>query len=101
MGWAYPHILKLREGKAVQFRPKGNSMRPKIKSGQLVTVQPLGKEQDPEVGDVVLCKVHGKEYLHLVKAKRCGQYQIGNNQSHINGWIKRDSIFGILSKVED
>lgn len=101
MGWAYPHILKLREGKTVQFRPHGNSMTPKIKSGQLVTVVPLDKDQDPEVGDAVLCRVHGKEYLHLVKTKRSNQYQIGNNQGRINGWVKRDSIFGILTQVEE
>ena len=99
MGWAYRHILQLSEGETVQFRPRGNSMKPKIKSGQLVTVEPL--EGDPEVGDIVLCKVKGKEYLHLVKAKRADQYQIGNNQSGINGWIRRGSIFGICTKVED
>ena len=28
MGWATPHIDKLRRGETVQFRPRGNSMMP-------------------------------------------------------------------------
>jgi hypothetical protein len=31
-----------------------------------------------EVLDIVLCKVAGNEYLHIVKAIRDRRYQIGN-----------------------
>lgn len=99
MGWASFHITKLKRGETVQFRPIGNSMKPKVKSGQLVTVVPL--EGGPRVGDIVLCKVKGKEYLHLVKAERADSYQIGNSQGRINGWIRKSSIFGVCIKVED
>jgi hypothetical protein len=50
----------------VQFRPRGGSMRGKIESGQLCTVVPALDEL--RVGDVVLCKVNGRQYLHLIKA---------------------------------
>lgn len=39
----------------------------KIESGQLCTVEPLG-ERVPVVGEIVLCRVKGNQYLHLVKA---------------------------------
>jgi hypothetical protein len=99
MGWATGHIAKLKEGHTVSFRPRGGSMAPKIESGQLCTVAPV----DPaelRVGDIVLCKVHGAEYLHLVKAIQGQRFQIGNNRGHVNGWIGPSSIFGRLLKVD-
>lgn len=94
MGWATRHIEELQRGATVSFRPRGHSMRGKIESGQLCTVAPLARY--PAVGDIVLCRVRGAEYLHLVKAVRDGQFQIGNNRGGINGWIGRSAIFGKL-----
>ncbi len=99
MGWASQYIARLREGETVQFRPRGDSMRGKIESGQLCTVEPV----DPatlEVGDVVLCKVNGREYLHLIKAIQGARIQIGNNRGRINGWISTNSVFGRCTSVE-
>jgi len=48
----------------------------------------------------VLCKVHGAEYLHIVKAIRDDRFQIGNNRGGINGWIGTNSIFGKCIRVE-
>ena len=64
MGWADPYIDKLQAGEQVQFRPMGNSMQPRIKSGQLCTVDPI--DGPPQKGDVVLCRVGRAEYLHKV-----------------------------------
>jgi hypothetical protein len=99
MGWASGHIEALRRGETVSFRPRGHSMKGRIESGQLCTVTPLG-DHALEVGDIVLCKVRGAEYLHIVKAVRGEQYQIGNNRGGINGWISRGSIYGRLARVE-
>src|ERR1700758_5399472 len=85
MGWAASHIAKLREGETVSFRPRGHSMAGKVESGQLCTVEPV----DPatlRVGDIVLCKVNGREYLYLGKAIQGQRFQIGNNRGRINGW---------------
>lgn len=100
MGWATVHIARLAEGQTVSFRPKGHSMVGIISSGQLCTVDPI-EDRDPKVGDVVLCKVNGSQYLHLVKAKQGDRYQIGNNRGGINGWITIRQIYGLLSRVED
>lgn len=99
MGWASHYIAQLKNKETVQFRPRGNSMKGKIESGQLCTVVPILEELD--VNDIVLCKVRGKEYLHLVKAKEGDRYLIGNNRGVTNGWIGKSSIFGKLIKVEN
>ncbi len=99
MGWASGHIEKLRAGETVSFRPRGNSMAGKVESGQLCTVAPV----DPaalRVGDIVLCKVRGREYLHLVKAIQGQRFQIGNNRGRINGWVSGNAIFGRCIRVE-
>lgn len=100
MGWATGYIERLKAGETVAFRPRGHSMRGKIASGQLCTVAPI----DPaslQVGDIVLCKVNGQEYLHLVKAIQGGRYQIGNNRGRINGWISAAGLFGRCIRLED
>jgi SOS-response transcriptional repressor LexA len=99
MGWASEYIARLQAGDVVQFRPRGNSMKGKIESGQLCTVEPVDTDT-LKVGDIVLCKVNGKQYLHLVKAIQEKQFQIGNNRGRINGWVGENSIFGKCTKVE-
>ncbi|KKN13647.1 hypothetical protein LCGC14_1004190 [marine sediment metagenome] len=101
MGWATNYIEQLLRGVTVHFRPRGNSMQPRIKSGQLCCVVPVGCAQDLQVGDVVLCRVRGSEYLHLIKAIQQDRFQIGNNRGRINGWIGVNNIYGQLVKVED
>ena len=74
-------------------------MAGRIESGRLRTVVPI----DPamlEVGDLVLRKVAGNEYLHIVKTIEKGRYQIGNNLGFINGWIGAEYIYGKCVKVE-
>jgi hypothetical protein len=58
MGWASEYIFRLQDGLTVQFRPRGNSMKGKIESGQLCTVEPV-VAATLKVGDIVLCKVNG------------------------------------------
>jgi hypothetical protein len=76
-------------------------MSGKIESGQLCTVVPLSDVTQLEKGDIVLCKVNGNEYLHIIKATQGPRFQIGNNRGRINGWIGINSIFGKLVRVED
>lgn len=74
-------------------------MSGKIESGQLCTVEPVGSST-LDVGDIVLCKVNGRDYLHLIKAIQGDRYQIGNNRGRINGWVGRKSIYGRCIRVE-
>jgi len=93
------HIEALRRGETVKLRPHGNSMTPKIKSGQLCTIAPV-RADEISVGDAVLVKVHGNRYLHLVKAIQGQRVQIGNNHGRINGWTTLDHVYGRLVSVE-
>ena len=101
MGWATGHIAKLKQGETVRFRPRGQSMRPKIESGQLCTVAPIADHATLAVDDIVLCKVNGTEYLHLIKAIQGVRFQIGNNRGHVNGWIGANAIYGKLVALGD
>ena len=98
MGYSVKHIENLLEGNTIKFRPKGNSMTPKIKSGQLCTIEPIA-ERTLKKGDAVYCKVKGRQFVHLISAIKGGRYQISNNHGHVNGWIGLNQIFGILTKV--
>ncbi len=103
MGWAAMYIAKLRAGETVSFCPRGTSMAGRIESGQLCTVAPVDCTT-LQVGDIALCRVHGNEYLHLVKAIRHDgakgpRFQIGNSRGGVNGWIGPGGIFGKCVKV--
>ena len=100
MGWAAAYIAKLKAGERVSFRPRGHSMSGKVESGQLCTVEPVADVSALRVGDIVLCKVKGSEYLHLIKAIQGQRFQIGNNRGVINGWVGPNAIYGRCIKVE-
>lgn len=74
-------------------------MTGKIESGQICTVEPVETE-DLRVGDIVLCKVNGTEYLHLIKAIHGPRFQIGNNRGRVNGWVSANLIYGRCVRVE-
>lgn len=98
MNWKQ-HADHLRAGETVSFRPKGNSMRPRIESGNLVTVSPDISQVAAD--DVVFCRVKGNYYVHLVLAVKAEgeakKYLIGNNRRKVNGWTS--SVFGKVIKV--
>lgn len=77
-------------------------MKGKIESGQLVTVVPV-KPEDVKQGDIVLCKVKGKVYVHQVFSLRNGMHEeflIGNNRGYTNGWTSARNIYGKVTRVE-
>ncbi len=80
-------------------------MKGKVDSGNLVTVEPIEDKKALRKGDIVLCKVKGREYLHLIKVilahgEKDYRYQIGNNRGGINGYIGPNGIFGLCTKIE-
>ncbi|MBC7813990.1 MAG: hypothetical protein H7175_22745 [Burkholderiales bacterium] len=99
MNWAKFAIEKLQRGETAKVRPRGHSMRGKVNDGDLVTLEPC----DPATlkpGDIVLVKVKGNVYLHLIKAVNDGRFLIGNNRGGINGWVGANGIYGIATEVE-
>lgn len=99
MGWATQACAALRRGETVMLRPRGHSMRGRVNSGDRVTVAPC----DPAAlrpNDIVLVRMHGTEYLHLIKAIQGGRFLIGNNRGGINGWVGAQAIYGIVTGIE-
>ena len=91
MSWAKFAIDKLKQGETVQVRPRGYSMKGKVNSGDLVTIAPC-KPEELSVGDIVLVRVKGNDYLHLIKAVSRGRFLIGNNRGGTNGWVGNNGI---------
>lgn len=103
MGWADEYIKKLQSGETVSFRPRGNSMSGRIESGQLVTLNPVTLWTEVSEGDIVLCRVSGRQYLHLVtaikKQPKRTVYQISNNKGFVNGWASHAQVYGVVVDV--
>ena len=89
---------RLAKGETFVTKEKGNSMVPRIHSGQEHVLAPATIDE-VEVDDIVYCKVHGNYYTHLVKAKNKEKgCQIGNNRGGINGWTKQ--IYGKVIEIK-
>jgi hypothetical protein len=89
MGWASAAIEQLMRGETVHVRPRGHSMTGRVNDGDKVTVMPLGT-RDPDVGDVVLVRCRGHEYLHLVKARQGDRFLSATTPA----------IFGVATQIE-
>lgn len=103
MSWADHAKTELAEGRDVQVRPRGNSMQPRVNSGDLVSLSPVPDASALAKDDVVLVRVHGRDFLHLIKAVRTEgeslRFQIGNNRGGINGWVGFNAIYGLAVEV--
>lgn len=111
-------IPLLQAGQILKIRPKGNSMTGRINSGQLVTIEPITDHNSLQKGDIVLCKVNGNVYLHLISAivvaksrgpgiidsagTKAGElrFQISNNHGYVNGWTLAKNVYGKVIAVE-
>lgn len=90
-------LERLQNGETFITSEKGNSMLPLIKSGQDHKITPI-KWENCNIDDIVYCKVKGRFYTHLVKAKDDMKgLLIGNNKGNINGWTKQ--VYGRVIEV--
>lgn len=92
-GWAGAAIAALRRGETATVRPRGNSMAPKVNDGDIVELAPCTGD-DTRPGDIVLVRVRGRIYLHLIKARDEARLLIGNNRGGLNGWVAPGAVFG-------
>jgi hypothetical protein len=99
MSWAKFAIEALRRGETVKIKPRGHSMRGKVNDGDVVTLKPVDPAE-VSVGDIVLVRVKGNDYLHLIKAINGSRFLIGNNRGGVNGWVGHNSIYGIAVSIE-
>ncbi len=100
MSWAKWAIEVLARGETAQICPRGHSMQGRVNDGALVTVEPCQAAQ-LAVNDIVLVRVKGADYLHLIKAvDGRGRFLIGNNRGGLNGWVTARAIYGRATKIE-
>ena len=96
---------RLQAGETCKVTGYGNSMTPILLSGQPVVCEPVRKDTVLRKRDIILCKVKGHFYLHLIWAVKKGRggtetYLIGNNHGHPNGTIGRSQIYGrVIQKL--
>jgi hypothetical protein len=101
MGWVTEALADLRQGKPATVRPQGGSMRGRIESGKLVTLEPVADKSKLAVDDAVLVKWKGNYILHIIREIKEGQILIGNNLGKINGWASVDDVIAIVTAVSD
>ena len=91
---------KLQSGLTGKIIGIGNSMLPLLKSRQPVICEPVTDDTILKKKDIVLCKVRGHHYLHLIHAIRNDkEFLIGNNHGHMNGWVSRNQIYGKVVEI--
>ncbi|MEM7036963.1 MAG: S24 family peptidase [Bacteroidota bacterium] len=75
----------------------GQSMRPILKSGSLLTFR---RQEIYEIGDIVFCKVRGRfiDAHKIIKKHPHKGYLIANNHGFENGWTK--TIYGRAVQAE-
>jgi len=100
MGWVNDALKELAESGHCKIRPHGGSMRGRIESGQLVTIEKV-EPSDVLVNDVALVKWNGNYLLHIIIEIREEKASIGNNLGKINGWIPLTDVIGKVTKVEE
>lgn len=90
----------LQAGEICKVTGIGNSMTPILKSKQPVICVPVNEDSSLKKRDIVLCKVNGHHYLHLIHAIRNdNQFLIGNNHGHMNGWVSKNKIYGKVVEI--
>lgn len=92
----------------VSYSPHGNSMSPRIMSGDKVRVKKVTDVRALRVGDAVYAKVKGNYYLHLLTAIDTSpgepynwRFQDSNNHGHVNGWCSAQNVFGLCVQVKE
>lgn len=100
--WSTEAVAALQRGLSVQVRPRGHSMTGRIGDGDLVTLAPC-RAEGLAVGDVVLVRVQGKRFSHVVLhgilSVEGERLLIGSNQGRVDGWVDRGDVYGIVTQV--
>jgi hypothetical protein len=91
---------RLQAGETVAFRGGGNSLHPRIKSGECCRYAPVASHEDVKAKDVVFCQIKGRYWSHLVKKKTfvggkdAYEYTISNIHGWENGTITLGHVYG-------
>ncbi len=92
-------------GKSVRFQARGVSMKPLVRDGDVLVVEPLGQDQ-PRVGEVVLCSTASEHVVvhrvirRQIKSDRHTTQVQGDQISQPDGWMSDAQILGRVTSLE-
>lgn len=99
----YVSVLKnlVEEGKEVGILIAGSSMEPFLKHGQDY-IYFKAPDRELEKGDMVFYRRDNGQYImhRIVNITSEGYYLLGDNQVIVEGPLRRDQIFAIVTKVK-
>lgn len=101
MSWASHAISQLASGQNAVVTPRGNSMSPRVISGAKVMLMPNTAPEYLKKDDIVLVRIKGRVYLHLISATDSRRVQIANARGRVNGWVSREKPYGVVVAVEN
>ena len=106
--WVRNCMIKrqLQEGQTVQYCSSGNSLKPRVHSGDCTLWEPTTTASVFKKNDIVFCQVQPKDYFYAHKIVSITEhddklvYWIGReDETHINGWCYAEHIYGRLFEV--
>ncbi len=72
--------------------PQGH-WEPPLEEGSEVTLTPLPAGTKIRVGDVLLVRIKGRDFLGYVLAKRRDQFLMGDAKTS-RGWVREPALYG-------
>ncbi len=91
----------LAKGGRFRFQATGSSMRPFIREGDVLTVEPLAGPA--RLGEVVVCVQAdgGRLMVHrVVRVGRTGWLTKGDQARQADGWVEQPGLVGRVVRVE-
>jgi hypothetical protein len=89
----------LRAGGRVSLVATGHSMTPAIRSGDRLTIEPLGAV--PRAGEVVACEIDGRLVIHRVVGRGVGFTEVrGDAAPASDEPVPLEALLGTVTRVE-
>jgi hypothetical protein len=93
------HVEQLKNGQTVKIRFLGGSMWPRVKSGQMCTIEPTAGVNIFNDGEMVFCTVMGKRVIAVIR--NVGRLlKICDNRGRFLGWTPETLIHGRCVRVD-
>lgn len=91
-----PYVVTITDGGDLA------SMRAALKHGQILTFSPIRAPQEVQIGDIVIVRWRGSNFMmHLVQEIQHQKCLIVNSLGKINGWVPVEEIIGRASQIID
>jgi len=92
----------LANGGIMRFTARGGSMRPFIRSGDVLNVRPIEEGQPLQIGDVLLGRPSSKRLVaHRLQRIRPGGLLLqGDACASPDGWLRPEDVLGRVTSIE-